>query len=180
MNPLLASPQFAAHYFPQEQATKMNALFQEAMEALIHEAFGYEFIVRECLSKICLHLSLLYQDKNNASLSTEQKRLKEMLHYIHEHYGEKISLEEIASSTHISKRECLRTFKKAMQLSPFQYLLKYRMMQSADLLKERPDLSISEIATLCGFDSASLFSAHFRRFYNVTPRNYRKTRAPHK
>ncbi len=33
--------------------------------------------------------------------------------------------------------------------------------------------SISEVATLCGFDSPSNFSKVFKRFYNCAPREYR-------
>ena len=43
------------------------------------------------------------------------------------------------------------------------------------MLSRNPADSISEIATLCGFDSPSNFSKVFKRFYNCTPREYRRT-----
>lgn len=62
-----------------------------------------------------------------------------------------------------------------MQLSPIQYLLKYRIMQGADFLLNNPANTISEISSLCGFDNPSNFSKMFKRFYNCSPREYRVT-----
>ena len=97
-----------------------------------------------------------------------------MLDYIHNHFAENISLTEIAKVAGIGERECLRCFQRTIQLSPMQYLLKYRIMRGADLLLQNPASSISEIAGLCGFDSPSNFAKMFKRFYNTTPREYRK------
>lgn len=96
-----------------------------------------------------------------------------MLEYIHKHFSGDISLADIAKAADISERECLRCFRKTIQLSPIQYLLKYRIMQGAELLRRNPTDSISEIASLCGFDSPSNFARLFKRFYNYTPREYR-------
>lgn len=74
----------------------------------------------------------------------------------------------------ISERECLRCFRKTIQLSPIQYLLKYRIMQGAEMLLRNPAWTISEVAALCGFDSPSNFAKLFKRFYNCAPREYRQ------
>ena len=101
-------------------------------------------------------------------------RTTKMLDYIHNHFAENISLTEIAKVAGLGERECLRCFQRTIQLSPMQYLLKYRIMRGADLLLQNPASSISEIAGLCGFDSPSNFAKMFKRFYNTTPREYRK------
>ena len=100
-----------------------------------------------------------------------------MLAFIHKNYADPISVPEIAGTAGISERECLRCFQKTIQLSPIQYLMKYRIMQGAGMLLGNPAESISEIATLCGFDSPSNFSKIFKRFYNCTPREYRNLNA---
>lgn len=82
-------------------------------------------------------------------------------------------MSDISSSAGISERECLRCFQKTIQLSPIQYLLKYRIMQGAEMLLKNPADSISETAVFCGFDSPSNFAKTFKRFYNCTPREYR-------
>lgn len=97
-----------------------------------------------------------------------------MLEFIHGHFAENITLDDIAKSANIGGRECLRCFRKTIQLSPIQYLLKYRIMQGAELLMENSERSVSEISVLCGFDSPSNFSKMFKRFYSCTPREYRR------
>ena len=97
-----------------------------------------------------------------------------MFGYIHNHYAENISLTDIAGSASIGQRECLRCFKRMLQVSPIQYLIKYRIMYGADLLMKSRNLGIAEIATLCGFDSPSNFSKLFKNFYSLTPRQFRK------
>ena len=53
-----------------------------------------------------------------------------MLEYIHQHYHENLDLTQIARSADIGNRECLRCFKRSIQNSPMQYLLKYRTTQA--------------------------------------------------
>lgn len=109
----------------------------------------------------------------NIRLNQDNLRIRKMLAFIHKNFSDDISVSEIAGTADISERECLRCFQKTIQLSPVQYLLKYRVMQGAEMLLGNPADSISKIATLCGFDSPSNFSKIFKRFYNCTPREYR-------
>ena len=37
-------------------------------------------------------------------------KIKLMMIYIHEHYGEKISIPELAAAAYLSERECYRVF----------------------------------------------------------------------
>lgn len=73
----------------------------------------------------------------------------------------------------LSERECLRCFHRMIGDTPIQYLLKYRLMQSAAMLHAAPTACIAEISAACGFDNPSYFSKQFRRFYQCTPREYR-------
>ena len=111
--------------------------------------------------------------KKTAGPNPDQIRIRNMLEYIHSHFPEPVTLPDIARAADIGEREALRCFKRNIQLSPMQYLLKYRVMQGADLLLKERGTSISQIALLCGFDSPSHFSKMFRRFYDCSPKEYR-------
>lgn len=176
MDPLLTCNNFSHYFLKAETAENVTEWFNGAFEALAEDCYGYEFIVREKLSRICLFLySELnpQQDLQNVPLNQDNLRIRKMLAYIHENFADAISLSEISNAANISERECLRCFKKTIQLSPIQYLLKYRVMQGAEMLLINPEDSISEIASLCGFESPSNFSKIFKRFYNCTPREYK-------
>lgn len=176
MQPLLTCNSFGGYLIKAEDNEKVAHWFTRGFEALAQDSFGYEFIVRENLSRICLFLYgelKLHTDTQERPLNQDNLRIRKMLAFIHKNYADDISLSEIADTADISERECLRCFQKTIQLSPIQYLLKYRIMQGAEMLLRNPADSISEIAALCGFDSPSNFSSIFKRFYNCTPREYR-------
>ncbi len=175
--PLLSCNSFSGYYIKAGSREEVTRWFTCAHEALSRECYGFEFIVRENLSRICL---FLYGELNpraeaeNAALNQDNLRVRKMLAYMHKNFADNLSLAEISDIAGISERECLRCFQKTIQLSPIQYLLKYRIMQGADMLVKNPEESISQIATLCGFDSPSNFAKLFKRFYNCTPRGYRQ------
>lgn len=153
------------------------AAFLSAFEALSTEGPGYEFTVREQLSRICLGLWSAYEEALGTGYAQPDQdgvRLRRMLDCIHGRYAEALPLAQIARAADIGQRECLRCFRRGMQTSPIQYLLKYRATQGAALLLRNPGDSVAEIAALCGFDSPSHFAQTFKHFYKSTPREYRK------
>lgn len=176
MQPLLTCNRFSHYFIKAGKHDEVTACFQRAFEATAENCYGYEFITRENLSRIWL---FLYGEVNPQTdtqtfpLNQDNLRIRKMLAYIHKNFANDLSLSQIAGAADISERESLRCFKKTIQLSPIQYLLKYRIMQGAEMLLKNPTNSIAETATLCGFDSPSHFAKTFKRFYNCTPREYR-------
>lgn len=151
--------------------------FCSAFDAIVQEPPGFEFVVRENLSRVCFFLTEKFKDELEVPetlQSQDNLRIRKMLEYIQRYYFDDIKLADIAKAADIGERECLRCFQKTIQLSPIQYVLKYRIIRGAEMLLHNPENSISEIATACGFESPSNFSKIFKRFYKCTPREYRK------
>ena len=180
IQPLISSA-FSGYKLSGEDARQAAGWFNAAFEALAQDSPGFEFIVRESLSHICL---LLYErlapklSDSAGAAGRDGLRMRKMLDYIHGSYGGSVSVSEIAAAASISERECIRCFHKSLGVSPIQYLIKYRVMQGAKMLLEEPSSSISETAAYCGFDSPSNFSKMFKRFYGRTPREYRSSVQP--
>lgn len=154
----------------------VNRCMKKAFVHYKNEAFGYEFLVRDYLSRLWFlivtnHQSEIERHKN--SKNTEALRVKEMLDHIHMHYAEKISLKSLSKSAAISERECLRCFNKVLGTTPMKYLLGYRISIAANLLANS-NLNITEICTLSGFESPSHFSLRFKATTNMTPSEYRQ------
>lgn len=95
-----------------------------------------------------------------------------MLSYIDEQYSQDLSLADLASQVHISVGECCRIFRNHLQTMPYQFLSKYRIRKSIELLSS--ELSISEIASRCGYNQPSNFIAKFKAVIGCTPLQYRK------
>lgn len=177
MQPLTASPSFSGCFISGSEYPDIISYFCRAFDAMKNESAGFEFTVRENLSRICLFLTqkLCSAGTPQSSYSQDNLRIRKMLEYIHKHYSDAITLSEIARAADIGERECLRCFQKTIQFSPIQYVLKYRIMQGAKMLLSQPESSISDISLSCGFDSPSHFARTFRHFYGCSPREYRKT-----
>ncbi len=180
IQPLISSNSFSGFSILPAEYPELLQWFCQAFHAMKQEPDGFEFIVRENLSRICLFLTQKFADKPDLQGTAQNQnnlRIRKMLEYIHKNYADAVTLSNIACAADISERECLRCFQKTIQLSPIQYLLKYRIMRGAEKLLDCPEESISAIAISCGFDSPSSFSQLFKRFYNRTPREYRRSKA---
>lgn len=174
IKPLQSCTAFQGHLWHLND--NINTAFYHAFQALAYDTPGFEFTVRETLSQLCLKLCQIFSEEIiSAAAAPDQSSLRtqKMLAFIHANFADNIRLSDIARAASIGERECLRCFKRTIQISPVQYLLKYRIQHSVKLLCENPTSSIAEIASQCGFDCQSSFSLLFRRFYNCTPREYR-------
>lgn len=97
---------------------------------------------------------------------------KAMVSYIHSHYSEKITLDEIAAAGNVCRSKCCLIFKHYLQQTPIDFLNAYRLRISSHLL-QHTDLSVTQIALSCGFHHLGYFSGLFQRCYGCTPRQYR-------
>jgi len=73
----------------------------------------------------------------------------------------------------MSKYHFLRTFRRAVGLSPWQFLLNERMRRAAYRLATS-DEAISTIAFDTGFGDLSTFNNRFRSTFGVRPTDYRR------
>ena len=55
-----------------------------------------------------------------------------------------------------------------------EFIRSLRLEHACGLLRERPDLSISEVATASGFSNLNVFSRYFKAKYMMTPTDFRQ------
>ncbi len=133
--------------------------------------------IQNCFTRIWI---LLLENLKTDTFTAEEKisdthlnTLKQMLHFIHEHYDEKVSLAAIAQAGNVSKNTCLNIFNNYIKNTPINYLIGYRLKQACVLLRDSRQ-SISEIAFAVGFQGVSYFTETFRKYYGCSPSAYRK------
>ena len=85
------------------------------------------------------------------------------------HYG----VEQIAQEMNMSVQTFRRRLLSATGESPKAFISALQMERAAKLLTDNPDMPISRVATLCGYDETNSFGRSFKRFYNLTPSQYR-------
>ncbi|MBK8565163.1 MAG: helix-turn-helix transcriptional regulator [Saprospiraceae bacterium] len=80
----------------------------------------------------------------------------------------------LAKSCFVCEMQLHRKLKKLAQLSPSNYVRKYRMWRSKSFLCD-PTLSISEVCSRVGIRSLEYFSRSFRQEFGLSPTMYRTT-----
>ena len=98
---------------------------------------------------------------------------KEMILYLEDHYGEDISLDDLAAHFRRTPEYLCGIFKAATGETISHYLRRVRIHRAKVLLMERPDAPLREIAEACGFRSLSYFGKVFREATGFTPQGYR-------
>lgn len=148
---------------------------ENAHQACAKEFDGYEFTIREEISRLWYLIVKHHQEQifsEDHSFSVDSRRTRMLLDYIHKHYQEQISLKDLAATVNICPRECQRCFKKVLHMSPTTYILQYRLGLAIDMLSNT-DLSIMQISESTGFNSPSYFGKMFRRYFGISPNEYR-------
>ena len=138
-------------------ATKSSAYHKAFQRGAILSAFSLLFDKAE------------FSDKKNTDSSTLQK----ILDYCESNYKENISLEDISKELFISKSYISHIFSEKVQMGFRDYLNSLRVSFALNHLKDGK-LSMSEISTLCGFESIRSFNRAFRKIYQTTPTEYKR------
>lgn len=159
-------------------------LADRAIKIDLKKPFGYELEVKSLLCHIWgLLLSGTEQQEEVPEEvpipHTDSKRIKKAMRYIEANHALPLSLDEIAESIHLSKSECCRCFKRTIGLTPFEYLMRYRIFEAARKIqqKEAEAETISDLAASVGFNSPSYFNKIFKKYLHCTPLEYKRRSA---
>ncbi len=93
--------------------------------------------------------------------------------WLNAHLDGEWNMDQLADYCNTSPRTLLRRFQKAVGLSPVQYTQQLRVERAKGLL-ESTVLSFEDITARCGYANVSTFSTVFKRWAQITPREYRK------
>ena len=135
-----------------------------------------ELLIKSNLLRIWHYLCL---DAEATSFTLKKKddervrMIKQILQYIQENYARNLTLCGLAAYFHMSEGQFCRFLKSQIGITAIEYLNYYRIGVACDMLKEDV-LSISEIATECGYNNISYFNRTFRRYMHCTPGEYQK------
>lgn len=96
----------------------------------------------------------------------------EICNYISAHCSDELNLEAVASMSGFSKFYFSRLFKQFTNVSFYKYVNQKRIEKAAKMLTE-PNISITNVALSCGFESLSSFIRMFKIVKGCTPTEFR-------
>ncbi len=135
--------------------------------------YGYQLAVKGVLFQLLYAIVRHELWNERKKPSTSRDRMKQLLGYIEEHYGEKITIQQAAGFCGYSSSHFMKYFKKYTGMAFIEYLNDHRLASAGhELLNSKS--SVTSIAQNCGFDNLSYFNRLFRQKYGVSPGQYRR------
>lgn len=105
---------------------------------------------------------------------TDKQLMEKSLEIIHRNFDNPdFDVNTLASELCMGRSKLYVKFKDMIGLTPNEFILKVKLDEGMRLLKEHPELNISEISYKLGFSSGRYFSKCFKAFYGITPLNVR-------
>lgn len=95
--------------------------------------------------------------------------------YIEKHIDEEISLDKISQIACFSPFHFHRIFSSLTNETLNSFIQRIRIEKAAQQLRNEENISISEIASNCGFGSVAHFSRTFRKYFGLTAKEFRET-----
>lgn len=109
----------------------------------------------------------------NRTKTNRSEKIRPSIQFIHEHFAESITIEQLAEVSHLSRSYFMSCFKNSAGIGAIEYLNQIRINAVCERLRA-DDGSISEIAYNCGFTNLANFNRQFHRQIGVSPKEYRK------
>jgi len=130
----------------------------------------------ETISKRKLIEELLAALKKVRSQKTagNEKNVTDAIRYIRQNYGKNLSVGEIAEKLYISPSNLMHAFKKNTSMTVNDYITEVRIEQAKALLSTNR-YKIYEVCDKVGLKDPRHFSQVFKRYTNLTPKQYMKT-----
>ncbi len=103
------------------------------------------------------------------------KRINTILLFIDENLDSELSLEKVANVGFYSPFHFHRIFKAITHETLNSYITRKRIEKTASLLLHQKNVSITELSLQYGFNSNSSFTRTFKKFYGISPSDFRKS-----
>lgn len=107
-----------------------------------------------------------------AASAADRKRAVRAALWIAEHAHEEVDLDRAAAEVHLSPFHFLRLFRRALGVTPHQYLIRSRLARGARLLAEGSPVTAAALES--GFADLSNFVRSFHRAAGLAPRAFQQ------
>lgn len=107
------------------------------------------------------------------AVEEQKKRFRKKLEAVVEaHFDHpKLKINEIAQKLFMCERQLSRKTKRYLQMTPVEYLRKYRLLQARRMLRE--GFSAKQVTYSVGFSSYSYFARCFKQEFGYTTKEYK-------
>ncbi|MEB3754998.1 AraC family transcriptional regulator [Acinetobacter sp. MD2(2019)] len=95
--------------------------------------------------------------------------LRHVKEWIEQHLQQPLTIADLAEQAHLSEYHFAHMFRHSTHMTPHQYVMQRRLDRAFVYLGSHLHFNLTQIASLCGFSSASHFSRCFKQYYGYVP-----------
>ncbi len=149
--------------------------FMNFLKKVVNQPFYENYKIHQLSLRISNFLNhRLSLEQNVMKLESKiDSRLIIINRMIRTQYSDPLTLEDMATRINCNAVYLSNTYKKVFGCSPIKHLQKVRMRKGQELLVETT-LTINEISRHVGYISNSQFSNYYKKYYGVSPRDFRR------
>ena len=157
---------------PAEMQIHLEHLMEFMRYEYEHGMGDGELAVRNCLATVfCVFLELL-RAQESILAPTDKSGILYAIDYVKANYTQEISVDFIAKTVRMSKKEFVSRFKSFSGRSFHDFLNKTRIDKAAELLRKGEDISLAELAWLCGYENYVTFYRNFIKYTGISPADF--------
>lgn len=133
----------------------------------------------EALGAAALRRMAYLESRPRAKEYAHTPIMQRAVEYIHERFREELSIAMIANAVDYpgDLYSFIRSFKKAVGMTPHQYIIEKRLQAARNLIAQG-QCDVTNAALACGFSTASHFSATFRKRWGISPSQLKPPSTP--
>ena len=159
--------------FHPDDVEAINNILSNLYDLAVSSDYIRDMRINERLNELLTILMEQSWHQDIAVMSKKRMELNEIKQYLDENYGEKVTLNTLASRFFVSKSYLSRIFKDSYGFTINQYILFKRIPEAKQLLRFSTK-NVDEIADFVGMNDANYFSRMFRKVEGISPSEYRK------
>ena len=158
---------------------EINKLITQIVDEYREKKEGYECAISMYSSAL---LTLLIRKGGLTPVSYDRKKqqklnlLTAVYEYLELHYAENITLSDMAGALCYSRYWFAHLFRETAGMSFVSYLTVFRLNKAKALLCE--EKKVTDVASLCGFNTLRSFNRSFQKYYHTTPKQCRANALP--
>ena len=153
-----------------EQLKKCEKLVEELKFELDNKLHG-QYIV--AISLFLQIITLIARTCPDSFDSNWQNRAEGALHYLNTHFNEEVNISQLAKISCLSERSLFIYFQELTGLTPMAYR-KTKQLEQAEYLLTSSNVTLGDIAKMCGFYDSNHLGREFKIKYGISPGKYRK------
>lgn len=162
---------FPVYYEEMLRGYLLKLAMPEAMEGELAGAKqvmdkGYLTLFFAYLNNLCNRKEYLFGDENMVS----HPLVEQVSGYIDSHLDQRITVEELAGTAHMSKYHFLRKFKELTGVTVHTFVTNKRLIKACEAIREGQ--SITRVYQSTGFADYSSFLRNFKSVFGVAPGKY--------